>query len=94
LSLIQSPGKQITQLESIPSIDGVWYDTARKRIYVTGNSAIAVYDQKDADSYAPMVKVASETDSQPSLWVPQFNRLYISVPSDGARDAEILVYEP
>ncbi len=87
-------GKQITQVESVPNIDGVWYDDTRKRIYVTGNGAIAVYDQKDADSYTPMVKVASGTDSQPSLWVPQFNRLYISVPQDGSRDAEILVYEP
>jgi DNA-binding beta-propeller fold protein YncE len=87
-------GKQITQLESVPSIDGVWYDAARKRIYVTGSAVIAVYDQKGADDYAPMVKVASGTDSQPSLWVPQFNRLYISVPQDGNRDAEILVYEP
>jgi DNA-binding beta-propeller fold protein YncE len=87
-------GKQITQLDSVPSIDGVWYDAARKRIYVTGNGSIAVYDQKGADDYTPMVKVTSEPDSQPSLWVPQFNRLYISVTQDGNRDAEILVYEP
>ena len=87
-------GKQITQLDSVPSIDGVWYDAARKRIYVTGNGFIAVYDQKGADDYAPMVKVASEADSQPSLWVPQFNRLYISVTQAGDRDAEILIYEP
>jgi DNA-binding beta-propeller fold protein YncE len=87
-------GKQITQLDSVPSIDGVWYDATRKRIYVTGNGAIAVYDQHGADDYAPMVKLASETDSQPSLWVPQFNRLYISVPQDGNRAAEVLVYEP
>jgi len=87
-------GKQITQLESVPSIDGVWYDGTRKRIYITGNGGIAVYDQKGADDYTPMVKVASEPESQPSLWVPQFNRLYISVPQNGNRDAEILVYEP
>lgn len=87
-------GKQITQLESVPGIDGVWYDAARKRIYVTGNGFISVYDQKGADDYAAMVKIASETDSQPSLWVPQLNRLYISVVQAGSRDAEILVYEP
>jgi DNA-binding beta-propeller fold protein YncE len=87
-------GKQITQLESVPSIDGVWYDAARKRIYITGNGFMAVYDQKGADDYTPMVKIASEADSQPSLWVPQFNRLYISVVQAGSRDAEILVYEP
>jgi WD40 repeat protein len=87
-------GKQITQLDSVPSIDGVWYDATRKRVYVTGNGFIAVYDQKGADDYTPMVKIASETDSQPSLWVPQFNRMYISVLQAGSRDAEILVYEP
>ncbi len=87
-------GKQITQLESVPSIDGVWYDATRRRVYVTGNGFIAVYDQKGADDYTPMVKIATETDSQPSLWVPQFDRMYISVMRAGSRDAEILVYEP
>ena len=87
-------GKQITQLDSVPSIDGVWYDAKRKRVYVTGNGFIAVYDQKGADDYTPMVKIASEGDSQPSLWVPQFDRLYVSVTAAGHRDAEILVYEP
>jgi hypothetical protein len=87
-------GKQITQLESVPGIDGVWYDAKRKRVYVTGNDSIAVYDQKGADTYAPMVKVPSEAESQPSIWVPQFNRLYISVTHGGNRDPEILVYEP
>jgi WD40 repeat protein len=87
-------GKQITQLDSVPSIDGVWYDAKRKRVYVTGNGFIAVYDQKGADDYAPMVKIATETDTQPSLWVPQFDRLYVSVTAAGNRDAEVLVYEP
>jgi WD40 repeat protein len=87
-------GKQITQLESVPSIDGVWYDATRNRVYVTGNGFIAVYDQKGTDDYTPMIKIPSETDSQPSLWVPQFNRMYISVLQAGSRDAEILVYEP
>ena len=87
-------GRQITQLESVASIDGVWYDATRKRVYVTGNGFIAVYDQKGADDYTPMVKIATETDSQPSLWVPQFNRLYISVVQAGNRAAEILVFEP
>jgi hypothetical protein len=87
-------GKQITQLDSVPKIDGLWYDSARKRIYATGDGAIAVYDQRSADNYTPMTKVAMELNAQPSIWVPQFNRLYISIPQDGDRDAEVLVYEP
>src|ERR1700686_884241 len=41
-------GKQITQVESVPSIDGVWYDAARKRVYVRGRGAIAGGAQKGA----------------------------------------------
>lgn len=40
-----------------------------------------------------MTKVAMELNAQPSIWVPQFNRFYISIPQDGDRDAEVLVYE-
>ena len=87
-------GKQITQLDSVPTIDGLWYDSARKRIYATGDGAIAVYEQKNADDYTPMIKVTMERNAQPSIWVPQFNRLYISIPQEGDRDAEVLVYEP
>jgi DNA-binding beta-propeller fold protein YncE len=87
-------GKQVTQLDSVPGIDGLWYDAARKRIYATGNGAIAVYDQRSADDYSPMVKIPMETNAQPSLWVPEFSRLYVSIPQDGDRDAEVLVYEP
>lgn len=38
-------GTQIAQLDSVPNIDGLWYDSARKRFYATGEGAIAVYDQ-------------------------------------------------
>ena len=86
-------GKQITQLESVPSIDGLWYDATHKRVHATGDGAIAVYDQKDADHYTPMVKVASEPNLEPSIWVPEFKRLYVSVHQNGKQEAEVLVYQ-
>jgi DNA-binding beta-propeller fold protein YncE len=87
-------GKQITQLDSVPTLDGLWYDSVHKRIYATGDGAIAVYDQKTADDYTPMTKVLMERNAQPSIWVPEFNRLYISIPETGDHEAEVLVYEP
>jgi DNA-binding beta-propeller fold protein YncE len=86
-------GKQIIQLESVSHIDGLWYDAAHMRIYATGADGIAVYDQKDADHYTPMVKVPTEPNAPTSIWVPDFNRLYVGAPPNGSRDAEILVYE-
>lgn len=87
-------GQQITQLESIANINDLWYDAAHKWIYGTGADGIAVYEQKDADHYTPMLRVASEPNAQTSIWVPEFNRLYVAAPQQGSREAEILVYEP
>ena len=87
-------GKQIASLDCVNGIDGLWYDTARKRIYATGIDGIAVYDQKDADHYTPMVKVASSPGAGTSLWAPTLNRLFVSAPKEGNNDAAILVFEP
>jgi DNA-binding beta-propeller fold protein YncE len=87
-------GKQIAELDCVSGIDDLWYDASRKRIYATGTDGIAVYDQTDADHYAPMVKVASAPNAATSIWVPAINRLYVSAPQGGTRDSEILVYEP
>jgi DNA-binding beta-propeller fold protein YncE len=86
-------GKQITQLETITHVDGLWYDATHQRIYASGDDGIAVYDQKDADNYSPMVKVANEPRARTSIWVPELNRLYVPAPPIGDRGAEILVYE-
>lgn len=92
-------GKQIAQLEGVAGIDDLWYDAAHRRIYATGGRDVGagfvyVYRQTDPDHYDLLGKVTSEPNAQTSIWVPQFNRLYVSASSDGSRDAEILVYEP
>ena len=92
-------GKQITQLEGVAGIDDLWYDAAHKRIYATGGRDVGagfvyVYGQTDPDHYELLSKITSEPNAQTSIWVPQYDRLYVSASSNGTRDAEILVYEP
>ena len=86
-------GKQIAELDCVSGIDDLWYDAARKRIYATGTDGIAVYDQKDADHYTPMMKVASASGAATSIWVPTLNRLFVSAPKVGDGEAAILVFE-
>ena len=86
-------GKQIAALDCVSGIDDLWYDAARKRIYATGIDGIAVYDQKDPDHYAPMVKVTSAPGAATSLWAPSLNRLFVSAPNSGNGTAAILVFE-
>jgi hypothetical protein len=100
-------GKLIAEFDSVSGIDDLWYDAARQRIYATGSDGSAVYSQKDAAHYTPMLRVPSEPNAATSIWAPEFGRLYVSAPHGGTgsrdaspqrvtggRDAEILVYEP
>jgi DNA-binding beta-propeller fold protein YncE len=87
-------GKQIAAFDCVSGIDDLWYDAARKRIYVTGIDGIGVYDQQDPDHYAPMVKVPSAEGAATSIWVPSVDRLFVSAPKVGTRDSAILVFAP
>jgi len=86
-------GKQITQLESVPVSTACGMTPCANAFTSRGMGSLQFISEGRRRLHA-MVKVATEADSQPSIWVPQFNRLYFSVPQAGNRDAEILVYEP
>lgn len=96
-------GTQITQLEGVPGNDDLWYDAAHKRIYSSGGREsiagsipgfVYVYQQTDADHYELIAKVPTRTNAQTSIWVPEFNRYYVSASGNDKQDAAILVFEP
>ena len=92
-------GKQIAQLEGIEGTDDTWYDAARKRIYISGGRGAEVgfayvYQQKDADNYQLIAKVPTRANAGTSIWVPQFNRYFVSAAAHGGQDAAILIFEP
>src|SRR2546427_6452899 len=50
-------GKQITSLPAVTGADDMFFDAARKRIYVTAREGhIMVYEQKDPDTYSLLAK--------------------------------------
>jgi RES domain-containing protein len=46
------------------------------------------------DHYRPAVRMATASGARTSLWVPELDRLFIAVPRNGSRGAEILIYQP
>ena len=91
-------GKQVTQLEGIAGVDDLWYDAVHRRIYASGGRGtdvgyVYIYEQKDADNYELVSKVPTAPNAGTSLWVPEFNRLYVAAPAGEKQDAAILVYE-
>jgi hypothetical protein len=97
-------GKEIQHLPGPETMDGVHYDANLKRVYMTGGrwygtpdaspGWVYVYEQKDADHYEVISKIKTRAGSGTSLFVPQFNRLYIASQAIGDQPAVILVFEP
>lgn len=88
-------GKRVASVETVGDTDDLFYDSARKRLYVSGGEGyIDVFQQTGPDQLTRMVKLKTAPGARTSLFVPDQNRLYLAVPHRGAQKAEIRVYEP
>jgi DNA-binding beta-propeller fold protein YncE len=88
-------GKEVSSFASVGDTDDLFYDGARKRLYVSGGEGfIDVFQQEAGHRFSRMAHVATAAGARTSLFVPEQNRLYLAVPHRGAQKAEIRVYEP
>ena len=82
-------GKVVTSLTCAPVNDDMWFDVARKRIYVTGSDTTSVIAQHDADHYEQIAEVPTGFRAKTSLYIPSLNRLYVAVSGKGKPDAKL-----
>jgi len=98
LVLDSDSGKEVVALPTIDGMDGIYFNSKQKRIYVSGSSAsdssVWVYQQQDPGKYTLMAKVPTREGAATALWVPELNRYYIAAPASGGTDAAVLVFEP
>jgi len=97
-------GKEIQSLPGPETMDGVHYDAKLQRVYMTGGrwygtpdaspGWVYVYQQEDPDHYELISRIKTRLGSGTSLFVPQFNRLYVASQALGDHAAAILVFEP
>ncbi len=87
-------GKQTASVEIVGDTDDLFYDAARKRVYVIGGQGfLDTFEQKDADHYAHLDHIATAPGARTGLFVPDWGKLFVAVPHRGAQRAEVLVYE-
>src|SRR5260370_11281954 len=88
-------GKEVGSFDIVGDTDDLFYDAARKRLYVSGGEGyIDVFQQEDATRFTRAAHMATAAGARTSLFVPEQNRLYRAVPHRGAPKAEIRGYEP
>ena len=74
--------------------DDLFYDSARKRMYVIGGEGYVDVLQRNAgDAFKRVARIATTTGARTGLFVPEQNRLYVAVPHRGMQFAEVRVYE-
>jgi DNA-binding beta-propeller fold protein YncE len=89
-------GKVISVLDIAKDPDDIFYDAAKKRIYVScGEGFINIFQQQqqDSDRYSTIASIATASGARTSLFVHDLNRFYVAVPHLGNQQSEILVYQ-
>ena len=84
-------GKVIKSYPCVGVNDDMTFDAKRKKIYITGDGATSVFDQRDADNYEHIVDVPTGFRAKTSLYVPELNRLYINVSGGDKPDAPVAI---
>src|ERR1700681_1182289 len=88
-------GEVITSLPCVANSDDMSYDPVCKRIYVTGDDNVSVFEQRDPDHSEHIAEVPTGYRAKTSIFVPEVNRLYIAVASRGKRVAgKLAIPEP
>jgi DNA-binding beta-propeller fold protein YncE len=88
-------GRPVGNLDIPDDADDIFYDAARRQIYISGGEGvIGILRQNDTDHYTMVGKVPTAAGARTSFFVPEHNRLYLAVPHRGKQRAEIRIYEP
>jgi DNA-binding beta-propeller fold protein YncE len=86
-------GASVASLDAPQRTNELVFDRANHRIYLTGDDYVSVIQQKGADQYEEIARVASDKGAKTAILVPELNRLYVAVAGKGDVKASLLQYE-
>jgi len=86
-------GSLVTAAEIVGDTDDLFYDEARRRLYVIGGEGFVDVLARDGDRLQRVGRVETRSGTRTGLWVSAQNRLYVAVPERAGRSAEIRVFE-
>jgi hypothetical protein len=87
--------KPVTDLAISGDTDDLFYDAARKRLYLScGAGFLDVVAQHDAGHYERIERIATVSGARTCFYSPALDRLWLAVPQRGKQPAEIRTYQP
>jgi hypothetical protein len=93
LVLDTTSGKQTASVDITGDTDDLFYDSALKRIYISGGAgSITVLQQKGPDDYQALATIPTAPGARTSLFVPEIKRLFVARPHRGKQESGLLVF--
>lgn len=87
-------GKETSSFATVGDTDDLFYDAARKRLYVSGGDGfIDVVQDQGGNTFSRIAHLPTAAGARTSLFVAEQRRLYLAVPHRGNQRAEIRVYD-
>ena len=88
-------GQEVARIPDIAGeADDVYFDSARKRIYIIGGQGfVSVVQQITPDRYGLIANVPTKVGARTGYWNEAHDRLYVGVQAEGNEPAEILGFE-
>ncbi len=85
-------GKATGQFDCAGDTDDLFYDEARKRLYVSGGEGVLDAFGAAGGNFVLLKKIQTAPGARTSLFVPDLSRLFLAVPHRGNQRAEVRVY--
>lgn len=88
-------GNMVSDLAISGDTDDLFYDSTRKRLYVScGEGFIDTVQQTAPDTYQTISKLPTAPGARTCFFSPTLDRLYLAVPARGNQKAELRVFQP
>ena len=90
-------GHTVAVLPSVQDTDDLYFDVARKRVYMPGGQGfIYAFQMTDPDHYKLLAKIPTAIGARTAGYYGKqgkgFDRFYLAVPARGAQSAEVRIY--
>ena len=87
-------GRPLTSFDIVGDTDDLFYDAARKRLYVAGGEGfLDVFEEPQPNQFTRVAHLPTASGARTALFVPDLGRLYLAVPHRGSQAAQIRIYQ-
>lgn len=93
LSIDMETGKITSKNDCPGDSDDIFYDAARKRVYVAGGEGfLEAFQQNGPDAYQSLGKIKTGEGARTALFVADLNKIYLAVPKKPNQKPAVYVY--